>query len=133
MIVKNVVLGWLGRRVLDWGGWLGTFLLGLIGLYNALPPTAQAAIGNALQGNWQDITLGSVIPLGALVFSQIMSFRATVKPQVVTDKGEKVAMKELPKTTQTEVKQKVDAAVAVEKKRPTLNPLDALGGIFKRK
>jgi hypothetical protein len=126
MIVKSVVLGWLGRRVLDWGGWLGTFLLGLIGLYNALPPGAQASIGSALQGNWQDITLGSVIPLAALVFSQVMSFRATVKPQVVTDKGEKVAMKELPKATQAEVKQKIETEV--KQKRPTF-----LDTIFKRK
>jgi hypothetical protein len=126
MIVKSVVLGWLGRRVLDWGGWLGTFLLGLIGLYNALPPGAQASIGSALQGNWQDITLGSVIPLAALVFSQVMSFRATVKPQVVTDKGEKVAMKELPKATQAEVKQKIETEA--KQKRPTF-----LDGLFKRK
>jgi hypothetical protein len=126
MIVKSVVLGWLGRRVLDWGGWLGTFLLSVIGLYNALPQTAQAAIGSALQGNWQDLTLGAILPLGALVFSQIMSFRATVKPQVVTDKGEKVAMKELPKATQAEVKQKIETEV--KQKRPTF-----LDGLFKRK
>lgn len=126
MIVKSVVLGWLGRRALDWGGWLGTFLLGLVGLYNSLPPGAQTALGNALQGNWQEITLGSAIPLVMLIVSQVMSFRATVKPQVVTDKGEKVAMKELPKATQTEVKQKVDAAVEKERK-PNL-----LERIFKR-
>jgi hypothetical protein len=126
MIVKSVVLGWLGRRVLDWGGWLGTFLLSVIGLYNALPQTAQAAIGSALQGNWQDLTLGAILPLGALVFSQIMSFRATVKPQVVTDKGEKVAMKELPKATQAEVKQKIETEA--KQKRPTF-----LDGLFKRK
>ncbi len=126
MIVKSVVLGWLGRRALDWGGWLGTFLLGLIGLYNSLSPGAQTAIGNALQGNWQDITLGSAIPLVVLIVSQVMSFRATTKPQVVTDDGKKVAMKELPKATQTEVKQKVEVAAEKERK-PNL-----LERIFKR-
>jgi hypothetical protein len=129
MFIKSVVVGWLGRRILDWGGWLGTFLLVVIGLYNALPATSQAAIGSAIRGDWQDITLGALIPLAGLVVSQVMSFRATVKPQVVTPDGEKVAMKELPKTTQTVVKEQ--AKTVVEKKRPS--PLEALGGLFKRK
>lgn len=121
-IFTSVALGWLGRRVLDWGGWLGTFLLSIIGLYNALPRAAQDAIQAVLSGHWQDITLGSLLPLGVLIFSQVMSFRATVKPQVVTPDGNKVAMKELPKAAQTVVVEKAETAVA---KRPTLKDIFA--------
>jgi len=89
-ILSSVALGWLGRRVLDWGGWLGTFLLTIIGLYNGLPPLAQQAIQAVVSGHWQDITLGSLIPLAVLVWSQVSSFRATVKPQIVTSAGQKI-------------------------------------------
>lgn len=109
-IFTSVALGWLGRRVLDWGGWLGTFLLSIIGLYNALPPAAQEAINAVLSGHWQDITLGSLIPLLALIWSQIASFRATVKPQVVTPRGEKVALEQLPPAEQRSVTATVEAS-----------------------
>jgi hypothetical protein len=94
-ILSSVALGWFGRRVLDWGGWLGTFLLSVIGIYNSLPPGAQEAIQAVLSGRWQDITLGAIIPLAALVWSQIASFRSTVKPQVVTADGQRVEMDKL--------------------------------------
>lgn len=102
-ILSSVALGWFGRRVLDWGGWLGTFLLSVIGLYNSLPPVAQDAIQAVVTGHWQDITLGSLIPLAALVWSQIASFRATVRPQVVTPAGKKVELDQLPPADQADV------------------------------
>ena len=102
-ILSSVALGWLGRRVLDWGGWLGTFLLTLIGIYNGLPPAAQQAIGAVIKGEWQSLTLGSLVPIAALVWSQIASFRATVKPQVVTDEGKRVEMDKLAPAAQQTV------------------------------
>lgn len=128
---KSALAGWLARRVFDWGGWLGTIFVSLATLYGALPPASQAAIGNVLKGEWQSLTLGALIPLVSLIGSQLFSLRSTIKAQVVTPDGTKVEMKELPKTTQTVVKEQV--ATAAEKKRPTINPLDALGGLFKRK
>ena len=121
-IFTSVALGWLGRRVLDWGGWLGTFLLAVVGLYNMLPASSQTAVQAVLSGRWQDITLGALLPLGALIFSQVASFRATVKPQVVTPDGNKVAMKELPKATQTVVEEKAETVAA---KRPTIKDIFA--------
>lgn len=102
-ILSSVALGWFGRRVLDWGGWLGTFLLTLIGIYNGLPPAAQQAIGAVIKGEWQSLTLGSLVPIAALVWSQIASFRATVKPQVVTDEGKRVEMDKLAPAAQQTV------------------------------
>lgn len=109
-ILSSVALGWFGRRVLDWGGWLGTFLLSLIGIYNSLPPGAQEAIQAVLSGRWQDITLGAIIPLAALVWSQIASFRATVKPQVVTDEGHRVETEKLEPAAQRTINATVKAA-----------------------
>lgn len=101
----SVAVQWFLRRILDWGGWLGTFLLGVIGFYNSLPPPLQAAIVTVVQGHWQDITLGSVIPLLGLIWSQIQSFRATVKPQIVTSDGKQVALPELAPAKQTAVEE----------------------------
>jgi hypothetical protein len=109
-IFSSVALGWLGRRVLDWGGWLGTFLLTLIGLYNGLPPAAQAAVSAVIRGEWQSLTLGSLVPLAALIWSQVASFRATVKPQIVTPEGEKVDLEKLPPAEQQDVTLRAKAA-----------------------
>jgi hypothetical protein len=64
----------------------------------------QQAIVTVVQGNWQDITLGSLIGLVPLIWSQISSFRATVRPQIVTD-GQSVPLKELPPSKQTAVEE----------------------------
>lgn len=88
----SVAVQWFLRRILDWGGWLGGFLLFVINTYNSLPPPLQAAVVTVIEGHWQDITLGSLIPLGALVWSQIQSFRATVRPQIVTRDGQQVPL-----------------------------------------
>jgi hypothetical protein len=123
-ILSSVAIGWLGRRILDWGGWLGTFLLTIIGLYNGLPPAAQQAIQAVVSGHWQDITLGSLIPLAALIWSQIASFRSTVKPQIVTPQGEKVELDAMSPTVQQTM---VATAQAAPRKRTLANIIaDAL-------
>jgi len=99
--LSSIAVQWFLRRILDWGGWIGITLLGVINFYNALPPPLQAAIVTVIEGRWQDITLGSLIPLGGLIWSQIQSFRATVKPQVVID-GQQVPMTEIPQKTVVE-------------------------------
>jgi len=111
----SVAVQWFLRRILDWGGWLGAFLLGVINFYNALPPPVQGAVVIIIEGRWQEITLGSLIPLGALVWSQIVSFRATVKPQVVVD-GQQVSMKEIPQKTAVEEL----ARTAIERRGETI-------------
>lgn len=88
--LSSAALGWFGRRILDWGGWLGTFLVGILSFYNSLTPQMQEVIINLLSSRWEEITLGAVVPFVVLVFSQVQSFRATTKPQVVTTDGEKV-------------------------------------------
>lgn len=101
----NLVLAWLGRRALELGGLAGTFLT----IWSNLPPATQSAILALLTNKWQSVTLGAVAPLAVALFGYVMSFRATVKPQVVVD-GKKVAMSELPPSTKVQVKQAVAEA-----------------------
>lgn len=127
-LFSQAALGWLGRRALDWGGWLGTFVVAALGFYNNLTPQQQESVGRILSGNWQEITLGSLVPFAVLVWSQVMSFRATTRPQIVTDDGVKIATKELPKAKKTLVEEM--ANVADEKKKAARKPglLDKLFG-----
>lgn len=83
-ISGNAALGWIVRRVFDWGGWMLTALGTILTLFANFDPATQAIIITVLQGNWQEMTLGSLVGLIPLAISQWRSWRATVKPQIVT-------------------------------------------------
>jgi hypothetical protein len=82
-ISGNAALGWIVRRIFDWGGWLLSILGGLLALYGQLDPATQTIIVSALQGHIGEVTLGSAFGLAMLVINQWRSWRATVKPQIV--------------------------------------------------
>ncbi|SDG34311.1 hypothetical protein [Pelagibacterium luteolum] len=82
-ISQNAALGWIVRRIFDWGGWLLSIIGGALALWSQLDPVTQATLLTVLQGNWGEVTLGSAFGFAALVISQWRSWRATVKPQVV--------------------------------------------------
>lgn len=106
-ILTGVVADWLGRRALELGGLLGTISAAFL----ALPPAQQDAILQVLTGNWQNVTLGAAVYL----ISQVLSFRATVKDQVVID-GERVnPRRDLPANTRILVEEV--ATTAVQRKR----------------
>lgn len=115
-LFTGVVAGWIGRRAIEVGGLLGT----AAAFYLALPESQQGVIQRILTGNWQDITLGAVIPFAIYVGSQIMSFRATVKPQIVTEDGKKVSTSELPSATKTLVEAQAETVVERKKRRPSI-------------
>ena len=119
-LFSPTALGWWRRRLADWGGWLGTTLSAVIGLYVALPERTREEINLALQGNWQDITLGSLVGLIVLIWSQVMSFRATVKPAIVTDDGLKVATDKLPRNKKVLAEEA--ARVAADKAKAARKP-----------
>lgn len=106
-MLNNVAVQWAIRRVLDYGGWIGTFVGGLLWFYSNLTPSQQSLIGGLVEGNWQDITLGSLIPFLVLVWSQIISFRATVKPQAVVEENGKLVTNTLAPGKEKEVKEAV--------------------------
>ncbi|RYE82437.1 MAG: hypothetical protein EOP19_16195 [Hyphomicrobiales bacterium] len=74
-----------------------------------------------LSRRWQDITLGSLVPIGPLVWSQVQSFLATVKPQVVTADGDKIdPRKDLPANKRVVVEEIAATAAAKKKREPGL-------------
>lgn len=102
-ILSSVALGWLGRRVLDWGGIIGGFLWFILKTYSELPPELQGAIGTVLQGHWAELSLGSVAGFVAWAWSQRKSWLATVRPQVVTPQGARVELDQLTPDAQHDV------------------------------
>ncbi len=123
-LFTKVALGWLGRRIPDWGGWLGGILFALLQFWNGLGPEGQEFVMVVLQGNWKSITLGALTGLVPLVISQIASFRTTVKPQVVTPEGTRASLDDM--TVGDKIGTVVAARQAVRKKKPSL--LDRLTG-----
>lgn len=113
-MLQNIAVQWAIRRVLDWGGWIGTLAGGLIWFYAQLTPSQQNMIDGLLAGNWQDITLGSLLPFGVLVWSQIVSFRATVKPQAIVEENGKLVTNTLAPAKE---KQVADVVVNVSSKK----------------
>jgi hypothetical protein len=127
-MIQSVVLGWLARRIPDWGGWLtmaGSAALWLFDAYSRMTPTDQEVIGQLLQGNWKTVTLGGAAGFISLIISQWRSYRATVTPQVVTEEGIKVETKKLPRTKNRVEELVEDVLVtAPPKKKPSI------GGLF---
>lgn len=98
-IKTNAKLGWLARRIWDWGGWIGGTIGAALYWFNGLDPTTQAIIITALQGHWDKLTLGSAVGFVFWALSQWRSWRATVQPQAVTERGTRV---EAPVLTEAE-------------------------------
>ncbi len=119
-ILSSVALGWIGRRVLDWGGIAVGGIFGLIQFYNAMPPAVQEFVKEIATGNWQSITLGALPGVLLWGWSQVVSYRATVRPQIVTQQGQKADLKELPPAAQRDVTEIVQMA------KPSMTVLDRL-------
>jgi hypothetical protein len=127
-LFSPAALGWWGRRLADWGGWLGTTLSAVIGIYLSLPERTREEINQALQGNWQDITLGSLVGFVVLVWSQVASFRATTAQQIVTEDGKKIDTRDLPSNKKVFVEEAANVADAKKKAARKPNLLDRLFG-----
>lgn len=130
-LFTSVGLGWLGRRAMDWGGWLAGLGFLAYDVYSRLTPSDQAAVVNAIQqiftGRWKEMTLGSVVGLAMLVFSQFRSYKATVKPAVVTSDGTKGSLDAMAPTTRQTIETVARNAAEVRPRRPLV---DLLKGIF---
>lgn len=100
---QSVAVQWWLRRIPDWGGWLGTLAGGLFLFYSQLSPVQQNMVNGLLQGNWQDITLGSLVPFVVLVYSQIISYRSTHKAQAIVEENGKLVTNTLSPAKETEV------------------------------
>lgn len=111
----QLVALWIFRRFLEVGGIAGTALTA----WNNLPPDLQNAVLALLSRNWDAITLGSIIPVAAMVWGYAWSFISTMRPQVVTSDG-----KQIPLSKDGTTSAKVDViAKAAPKKRTLLDRL----------
>lgn len=119
---QNVIVAWLLRRGLELGGITGV----LVTVYNNLPPSAQASLGNLFTGHWQDVTLGSLLPIAVALWGYVWSFRSSTTPHVVTPDKTQTPMKQLPPTTRS----KVTVGVQEVKDQKAAQP-NVLGDILK--
>jgi len=109
-ILSSVALGWFGRRIGDWGGWIAAFVGTLVAIYSQLDPGGQHAVMESVKqiatGRWREIPLGQLVTVFgvvSLVWSQRKSYKATTTPQIVTPQGDKVELKELTPAAQRDV------------------------------
>lgn len=98
---------WVLRRIMELGGLVGA----LLAAWNQLPPEAQGAILALLGRNWEQITIGSLIPLAVMLWGYVWSLLSTIKPQVVID-GKQVAMPRIASDKQTIVQEAARSAAA---------------------
>jgi hypothetical protein len=87
-VAQNVVLGWLWRRLQE----LVAFIAGLAPIIATMPPEHQAFVMDILQGRGGALSISAYIGFGLYLWTQWQSYRATVKPQVVTTEGRKVTL-----------------------------------------
>lgn len=119
-LFTGAAAGWWGRRLLEWLGLGGSAIGGLFTLYNNMPPQLRGVLDRVLAGNWEEVTLGAAVPFAIYVVTQVLSFRATTKPQIVTDDGKKVSTNELPHATKSLVEAQAETVVARKKREPSL-------------
>lgn len=79
-IATNVVLGWLWRRFQEIASWA----FGLVPLYLSLPAPYQELIREILSGRGGAASISAYIGFAYYLYTQWQSWRATVKPQIVT-------------------------------------------------
>ncbi len=88
-IAQNVILGWLWRRAQELASLGGV----LVPIYLAMPASMQKDVQAIFTGQGGGLSISAAIGLGWYLWTQFQSYRATVKPQVVTSSGEKIALR----------------------------------------
>ena len=84
-MLNNVAIQWLIRRVPEFAGLIVTFVT----FYNSMPPEHRQFVSDVLTGQGGGLTIGAAIGFALWIYAQIVSYRATVKPQVVQKVGGK--------------------------------------------
>ncbi len=79
-------------------------------IYAGLPPEYQGVVLAILTGQGGTLTIGAGIGFAVYVWSQVMSYRATTKPQVVT--GSKTKL-DIPVLTDEQAKDMVERETGV--------------------
>lgn len=95
-LLSSVAVQWWLRRIWDWGGMIAGWLGGLLALYGLMPGDVQHTVLAILGGRWGDVSLAAAGGFVVWAFTQWRSYRATVKPQIVTTDGNQADLRELP-------------------------------------
>lgn len=111
---SSIAVQWSLRRVWELGSLATSTLSFLLGLYAIMPTDHQHTVLALLQGNWGELTLKAAGGLIVWAFVQWRSYRATVKPQVVTPGGQQIDLSRLAPDDQQNV---VATAVAAPRRR----------------
>lgn len=85
-IAQNVVMGWLWRRAQELAGLAFT----LVPIYLAMPPSMQQDVQAIFTGQGGGLTISAAVGILWYLWTQWQSYRATVRPQVVTSDGQKI-------------------------------------------
>ena len=85
-VAQNVVLGWLWRRAQELAGLAFT----LVPIYLAMPPSMQQDVQAIFTGQGGGLTISAALGILWYLWTQWQSYRATVRPQVVTADGQKI-------------------------------------------
>lgn len=87
-IAQNVILGWLWRRAQEIAAWA----IALVPIYLAMPPSMQQDVHAIFTGRGGSLTISAAFGILWYLWTQWQSYRATVRPQVVTTDGHKVIL-----------------------------------------
>lgn len=119
--LSSVAVQWWLRRIWDWGGMIAAWLGGLLTLYGLMPHDVQQTVIAMLTGRWADVSLAAAGGFIVWAFTQWRSYRATVKPQIVTTDGKQAELRELPPGNANAVQE--IARTAIQKRSRTLAEL----------
>jgi hypothetical protein len=110
-IIQSAAAGWIGRRVQE----MGSLAAMLLPVYLAMPPDMKDAVHAIFTGQGGGLTISAAVGLAWYLWTQFQSYRATVKPQVVTAEGKKIAI-----DPNTRAASQIDAAASVAPRARTL-------------
>ncbi|MET3925623.1 hypothetical protein [Devosia sp. 2618] len=87
-IIQSAAAGWLWRRARE----LGSLATIFVPIYLAMPQSMKDDVHAIFTGQGGGLTISAAIGLGWYIWTQLQSYRATTKAQVVTSGGKKLPL-----------------------------------------
>jgi len=113
-MIQSVAIQWLIRRVPEFAGIIVT----LVTFYNSIPPQYQDLVIRIVSGQGGGLTVSALIGFVLWAYAQVVSYRATVKPQAVVEENGKLVTNTLSPAKEVQV---AEAVVNVSSKKTLLD------------